>query len=143
VAKKNANGDGSRPRNRPDGRHEARYWMETTTGRKRRSVYGATRKECAEKPAEAMASRDAEPVFVPADITVAEFFGQYEDAVKDTMKGRSFETCRDISRLHLLPAFGGLKLKDLAREDVQGLYCRRPRRRCAARAAFGPPPGRG
>jgi integrase len=125
VAKKNANGDGTRPRKRPDGRYEARYWAETTTGRKRRSVYGATRKECAEKLAEAAAAREAEPMFVPANIKVAEFFGQYEDAVKDTMKRRSFETCRDIARLHLLPAFGGLKLKDLAREDVQKLYSRK------------------
>lgn len=125
MAKRNANGDGSRPRKRPDGRWEARYWIETTEGRKRRSVYGATRKECANKLAVAKKTKDDAPVFVPTNITVKEFFEQYEDAVKDTMKRRSFETCQDITRLHLLPALGGLKLKDLGREHVQRLYSRK------------------
>ena len=125
MAKRNANGEGSRPRKRADGRWEGRYWLETTEGRKRRSVYGATRKERAEKLLEAQKNQDEAPVFVPADIKVVEFFGQYKDAVKDTMKRRSFETCCDIARLHLLPAFGGLKLKDLTREHVQGLYSRK------------------
>jgi hypothetical protein len=44
VAKENTNGEGSRPRKRPDGRWEARYWSEE----RRRSVYGETRKEAAE-----------------------------------------------------------------------------------------------
>jgi integrase len=125
VAKKNANGDGSRPRKRPDGRYEARYWVETTTGRKRRSVYGNTNKECAQKLLDAMMAKDDGPVFVAANIKVAEFFGQYEDVAKDAMKRRSFETYRDIARLHLLPSFGNLKLKDLTREDVQRLYSRK------------------
>jgi integrase len=125
VAKKNANGDGSRPRKRPDGRYEARYWIETTTGRKRRSVYGSTSKECAEKLRDALAAKEDKPELVTTNIKVAEFFGQYEDAVKDTMKRRSFETCHDIARLHLLPSLGTLKLKDLTRENVQKLYSRK------------------
>src|SRR5918999_4045652 len=84
VAKKNANGEGSRPRRRPDGRWEGRYWIETSDGHKRHSVYGATRKECAEKLADAMAAKHDAPVFVATNIKVAEFFRQYEDAVKDT-----------------------------------------------------------
>jgi integrase len=125
VAKKNANGDGSRPRKRPDGRYEARYWIETTTGRKRRSVYGNTSKECAQKLPDAMAVKDDGPVFVVADIKVIEFFMQYEEVAKDTMKRRSFETCCDIARLHILPSLGNRKLKDLTREDVQRLYSRK------------------
>jgi integrase len=69
-----------------------------------------------------MAAKDDVPVFVATSIKVAEFFGQYEDVAKDTMKRRSFETCRDIARLHLLPSFGNLKLKDLTCEDIQRLY---------------------
>ena len=116
MAKKNANGDGSRPRKRPDGRYEARYWVETTTGRKRRNVYGNTNKECAQKLLDAMVTKDNEPVFVSANIKVAELFGQYEDVAKDAMKRRSFETYRDIARLHLLPSLSNLKLKDLTHE---------------------------
>jgi hypothetical protein len=53
---------------------------------------------------------------------VAEFFTQYEDAVMDTMKRRSFETYHDIVRLHLLRAFGTLNLTGLTRAHVQRLY---------------------
>ncbi len=118
AEKKRGNGEGGKPRKRPDGRWEACYWKDG----KRKSVYGATRKEVAEKLTKALATKDEPPKFVPATITVAEFFGQYEDAVKDTMKRRSFETCQDVARLHLLPAFESKKLKDLTRQDVQRLY---------------------
>jgi integrase len=119
VARKNGNGEGSRPRQRADGRWEARYWV----GGKRRSVYGSTRKEAADRLARAVAN-DEEPMAEVAetDITVRQFFAQYDDSVRDTMKRRSLETYRDIARLHLLPAFGNKKLKDLTREHVQRLY---------------------
>jgi hypothetical protein len=50
VVRKNGNGEGSRPRQRADGRWKARYWV----GGTRRSVYGSTRKEAADKPAKAI-----------------------------------------------------------------------------------------
>ena len=118
MARKNANGEGSRPRQRADGRWEARYWKDG----KRQSVYGSTRKEAAEKLTKAITNIDKPQAFVPASITVAEFFAQYEDTAKHTMKRRSLETLQDIARLHLLPAFGSIKLKDLTREQVQRLY---------------------
>jgi integrase len=121
AEKKRGNGEGGKPRKRPDGRWEARYWKDG----KRRSVYGATRKEVAEKLNKALATKDEPPKFVPTNITVREFFGQYEDAVKDTMKRRSLETYQDVARLHLLPAFESKKLKDLSREHVQRLYSRK------------------
>jgi integrase len=119
VARKNGNGEGSRPRERADGRWEARYWA----GGKRRSVYGSTRKEAADKLAKAIVNNE-EPrtTLTTPNITVREFFAQYDDAVRDTMKRRSLETYRDIARLHLLPAFGNKKLKDLTREHVQQMY---------------------
>ena len=86
MAKKNANGAGSRPRKRADGRWEGRYWSEG----KRRSIYGKSRKEVADKLADAL-SGDGVAVFASSNITVAEFLAQYEDAVRHTMKRRSFE----------------------------------------------------
>jgi integrase len=125
VARKNGNGEGSRPRKRPDGRWEARYWAETPTGKKRRSVYGSTRKEVVRKLAEAMTTKDDVPVMVPSNITVGEFLAQYEEVARDTMKRRSFETYQGIARVHLLPAFGNFKLEDLSREQVQRFYARK------------------
>ena len=115
MARKNGNGEGSRPRERADGRWEARYWV----GEKRRSVYGSSRKEAADKLAKAIANIDETPPFKPASITVGEFFGQYDDVARDTMKRRSYETYKDIARLHLLSEFGSKKLKDVSREHVQ------------------------
>lgn len=93
MARKNGNGEGSRPRERADGRWEARYWV----GGKRRSVYGSTRKEAADKLAKAIAN-NAEPraTLVATNITVREFFAQYDEVVRNTMKRRSLETYRGI-----------------------------------------------
>jgi integrase len=119
VARKNGSGEGSRPRERADGRWEARYWIDE----KRRSFYGSSRKEAADKLAKAIANiEEPRATFAATNITVREFFAQYDDAVRDTMKRRSLETYRDIARLHLLPAFGSKKLKDLTREQVQRMY---------------------
>ena len=121
MARKNGNGEGSRPRKRADGRWEARYW----SGERRQSVYGKTRKEAAEKLAKALAASEEPPAFMPSNLTLGEFLVQYEDAARDTMKRRSFETYLDIARLHLLPAFRDIKLKDLTREQVQRMYARK------------------
>jgi integrase len=131
VARKNSNGEGSRPRKRADGRWEARYWSEG----KRRSVYGKTRKEAAGKLADALINEnDVTEVFVASDLTVAEFLVRYEEAVRDTMKRRSFETYKSIAKVDLLPVFGAVKLTDLRREHVQRMYsCKRDEGLSAAR----------
>lgn len=121
AGKKRGNGEGGISR-RKDGRWEGRY---TDASGKRRSVYGATRKEVAGKLVEALAHKDDAPAFVPADITVREFLEQYEDVAVDTMKRRSFEAYQSIAKVHLLPAFGNTKLKKLNREQVQRMYSRK------------------
>lgn len=121
AGQKRGNGEGGKPRQRPDGRWEARYYVDG----KRRSVYGKTRKEVATKLINALATKDDVLAFEPSNVTIREFFAQYEDVAKDTMKRRSFETYRDIARKHLLPTFGSLKLKDLTREHVQRMYSRK------------------
>ena len=121
MAGKRGNGEGGISR-RKDGRWEGRY---TTTDGKRRSVYGKARREVAQKLARAISEKEHAPAFLRTNLTVAEFFTQYEDAVKDAMKRRSFETCCEVARVHLLPALGGLRLKELNREHVQRLYSRK------------------
>ena len=121
MARKNANGDGSRPRKRPDGRWEARYWVETPSGRKRRSVYGSSRKDCAEKLAEAISAKE-DFVAIPANITVSEFLNQYLEAAREKLKRRTWEGPEETVRVHLVPSLGHLKLKELTRSHVQSLY---------------------
>ena len=122
MARKNSNGDGTRPRKRPDGRWEARFWVETPTGRKRRSVYGSSRKEVADKLVEAMTTKDDAPVVMPMNITVGEFLNRHLEVSKETLKKRTWENHDDTVRVHLIPILGHLKLKELTREHIQYLY---------------------
>ena len=121
AERKRGNGEGGKPRKRPDGRWEARYWKNGH----RCSVYGATRKEVAGKLVEALATIDDAPAFEPTTITVREFFGQYDEVARDTMKRRSLETYRGITRKHLLPSLGNVKLAEVDRERVQRMYSRK------------------
>jgi integrase len=52
-------------------------------------------------------------------------FAEYQEAVRDSLKRRSFENARDVTRLHLIPEFGRMKLKDLTRESVQKMYAKK------------------
>ena len=124
MAKKNGNGEGS-IRQRKDGRYEARYCIETPDGLKRRSVYGKTRKEVAAKLAEAITSKDDIPAFEPAGMTVREFLAEYQEAIRHTIKRRSFQTTEDIVRLHILPEVGTMRLMDLDRKHIQRMYTRK------------------
>src|SRR4028119_39644 len=123
---KNGNGEGNM-RQRPDGRWEARYCVETSEGPKRRSVYGKTRKEAAEKLAAKIANKDTEPVqkVEQTTITARDFFAEYLAAMKDTIKRRSYETSNAIIRLHLNPEFGIMNLTDLDRKGIQSMYARK------------------
>jgi hypothetical protein len=56
---------------------------------------------------------------------VGRSLGAVQDAARDTMKRRSFETYLDIARLHLLSALRDTKLNDLTREQVQRMYARK------------------
>ena len=123
---KRGNGEGSKPRQRADGRWEARYCIETADGLKRRSVYGKTRKEVADKLAAKIANKDSEPVQTDdAGVKVEDFFAEYLAAIKDSIKRRSYETSADIIRVHLNPEFGRKRLKDLDRKCIQAMYTRK------------------
>ncbi len=122
MARKNGNGEGSRPRKRPDGRWEVRYWAETPTGRKRRSVYGSSRKEVADKLVEAMTTKEDAPVVMPMNTTLGEFLNRHLEVSKDTLKKRTWENHDDTVRVHLIPMLGHLKLKELRPENIQYLY---------------------
>jgi hypothetical protein len=60
---KNANGEGSKARRRKDGRYETRAVLDTATGRRRVSFYGATAKEANERKIEALANQNKGTVF--------------------------------------------------------------------------------
>ena len=87
------NGEGSRPRESADGLWEARYWA----GGKGSNVDASAHKEADKVVRDIAHSEEPRIAFATTNITVQEFFVQYDDAIRDTMTRRSLETYRDIA----------------------------------------------
>ena len=124
---KRANGEGSKPRRKSNGRYEARATLDTPTGRKRVSFYGATAKEAADKRTAAIADRNRGALFVdPGRLNVGEYLGRW---LTDTARyqvaastyGRYQRTCRN----HLIPFFGRVKLRDLSPPHIRAFKARK------------------
>src|SRR5437764_150338 len=117
---KRGNGEGGKPRLRPDGRWEARYW-DSREG-KRRSVYGATAAEVAVARDKALA-RVRERLPVPdGRYTVGKLLDEWLQSRHDVERRAS--TLRDyatVIRLHLKPTLGGVRVKDLTTRHVLDL----------------------
>ncbi len=102
---------------------EARYTVQTETGRKRKSIYAKTRKEVAEKLADELSQRSQGLVFDAANMTVSDYLDRWlSDSVKDTVRRNSFARYEQIVRIHLKPALGNKKLKTITPAHVRALY---------------------
>ena len=71
---KRGNGEGSITR-RKNGGWMAQYTAYTAEGRKRRTLYGKTRKEVAAKLAKALSNRESGLVFDARNLTLGKFYG--------------------------------------------------------------------
>ena len=104
---------------RSDGR-----WMGQVTvpegGRK--TVYGKTRRDVAEKMAKMLGDiRQGLPLGDKS--TVREFLTRWlEDSAKPSIRPRTFIGYEQITRTHLIPALGALLLHKLAPADLQRFY---------------------
>ena len=119
---KRGNGEGSITR-RKDGLYMARYTVQTDTGPKRKAIYGKTRGEVSEKITKAMANRDGGLVFDADNLKIEDYMTRWlADSVRNTVKATTYETYERLMRLHLVPALGRVKLKNLSPAHVRGLY---------------------
>jgi integrase len=120
---KRGNGEGGITRHKKSGLYMARYTVQTATGPKRKTVYGKTRKEAAEKLTKAMADRDVGLVFDAENQTVGEYLQRWLDyTVRGSAKPVTFENRARVVRMHISPALGRIKLKALTPAHVQGFY---------------------
>ena len=116
------NGEGSIHR-RKNGGWCAQYIVYTDKGRKRKTLCGKTRAEVGRKLAQAISGREVSITYDAGNQTVGEYLDRWlEDLVKDTVRQSTFERYEQISRLHVEPTLGNLKLKALAPSPIQGLY---------------------
>jgi integrase len=119
---KRGNGEGSITR-RKNGGWMAQYTAYAAKGRKRRTLYGKTRQEVAAKLAKALSDREGGLIFDAEDLKLGEYLNRWlEDSVKDTVRNTTYERYEQISRAHIVPMLGGVKLKDLSPTHVRGLY---------------------
>jgi integrase len=122
MAKKRGNGEGSRPRKRPDGRWETRYTVHTSNGPKRKTLYGRTRQEVADKLARALSDRAQGLTFDAGSSKVDAYFDRWLLDIRDTIRQRTWERYEQIARVHIKPALGRISLKALSPTHVRGLY---------------------
>ncbi len=122
MSRKRGNNEGSIYR-RKNGTWAAQYTVWTAEGRKRRSVSGKTRAEVSRKLTEAMANRDGGLVYDAGKLTVGEYLDRWlAESVKGTVKETTYANYAYITRKHVFPALGRVKLKSLTPAHVRGFY---------------------
>ena len=119
---KRGNGEGSIYR-RKDGRWVGQYLVYTDKGPKYKYIYDKTRQAVAEKLTKAMADRDGGLVYDAGSLTIEVYLDQWlNNSVRDTVRQRTWERYEQIARVHIKPALGRMKLKNLTPTHVRGLY---------------------
>ena len=119
---KRGNGEGSISR-RKNGGWIAQYAVYTAKGRKRKTIYGKTRAEVAAKLAKALSDREDGLVFDDEGLTVAGYLERWlKGSVRDTVRPSTYERNEQLVGLHIAPALGRLKLKNLTPAHVRWFY---------------------
>jgi integrase len=122
MTRKRGNGEGSRPRKRPDGRWEARYTIHTSKGPKRKTLYGRSRQEVADKLARVLSDRAQGLTFDAGNLKLGEYLDRWLPDIRDTVTQRTWERYEQIVRVHIKPALGRVRLKALSPTHVRMLY---------------------
>ena len=125
--KKNPNRSGTDARRRKDGRYETRATLDTPTGRKRVSFYGATAEEANNKKFQALADQACGVLFSdPGRLMVREYLQSWlTDSVRYQVSEGTFERYERTCRNHLVPFFGRIKLRDLNAAHVRAFKARK------------------
>ncbi len=119
---KRGNGEGTISR-RKNGGWMAQYYVHTVGGRKRKTLYGKTRKEVAKKLAKAMVDRDGGLIFDAGKMTVGEYLDRWlSDSARGTVRKSTYDSYKRQLERYVHPALGQLALKKLTELHVQGLY---------------------
>ena len=122
MSKKRGNGEGSITK-RTDGRWMARYTVHTVNGPKRRTVFGKTRKEAADKLAKVLSDRTEGIDYDDQNMTVGEYLEVWlKSSVRGSVRQSTYDRDTSLVNNHLRPALGGIKLKKLSAAHVQGFY---------------------
>jgi integrase len=109
-------------RRRADRRWEARLNLGYISGKRvRKSFFGRTREEAAQKLAEGSTNRDKGLPVPHGHDTVAIVLNTWLDHVRQTVAPRTFESYELHIRKHAIPAIGALKLAAIRPEHIRAL----------------------
>jgi hypothetical protein len=124
---KRGNGEGPKARKRKDGRYATRAVLETPTGRRRVSFYGATAKEANTKRTAALADQDRGVLFSdPKGVRVGEYLSSWlSDAARYQVSEGTYQRYERTCQNHLIPFFGRIKLRDLNAAHVRAIKVRK------------------
>ena len=117
-----ANGSGTQPRLRPDGRWEVRYSAGINPGSGksiRKSIYGKTAMEVVEKLRAVTASIDAGTYIEPQKMQLGAWCDIWLSEYCGAIKPGTLKTYSDNVKNHIKPALGAVKLCELQPHDVQ------------------------
>ncbi len=105
AKRKNPNRAGTDARKRKDGRYETRATLNTPTGRRRVSFYGATAEEANNKKFQALADQAKGILFSdPGRLTVGEYLHSWlTDTARSQVSEGTFERYERACRVHLVP----------------------------------------
>jgi integrase len=121
MTKRRGRGEGSVYK-RKDGRCIGEY--EDANG-KRRYVSGKTKAEVRAKLRKLLADRDEGIAYDSENLTVGGYLDRWLDAIKGSVRDRTWQRHEQVVRLHLKTTIGGVKLDRLNALQVQSVYGRK------------------
>jgi hypothetical protein len=122
MARRRGNGEGTITR-RKDRRWEARYYVSTVNGTKRKTLYGKTQAEVRVKLTKALSDRIDGIVYDDENMTVGEYLDAWlKGSVYGSVRRSTYDRDTNLVNNHLKPGLGGLKLKKLNSAHVQSFY---------------------
>jgi integrase len=125
MAKKKQRGNGAGtvyPRKNKDGKVIGYRGSYLVSG-KRYYVSAKTKSETEQKLRQSMTEAERGLTFDAGSLTLGDYLDRWlNDSVRDTVRDTTFERYEQIVRMHIKPALGRIKLKNLTPTHVRGLY---------------------
>jgi integrase len=127
AKRKNPNRAGTDARKRKDGRYETRATLNTPTGRRRVSFYGATAEEANNAKFKALADQARGVLFSdPGKLTIGVYLQSWlTDTARYQVSEGTYSRYERTCRNHLVPFFGRIKLRDLGAAHVRAFKARK------------------
>src|SRR5215203_3697148 len=124
MAKKKQRGNGAGtvyPRKNKDGKVIGYRGSYIVNG-KRYYVSAKTKTETEQKLRQAMTDADRGLVFEAGALTLGDYLDKWLPSIRDTVRQRTWERYEQLVRVHIKPALGRVRLKDLTATHGRALY---------------------